>query len=229
MLCFLLNITISAQTSYATDIEKINKAYLKNTKLEMSMDYEAFSNYTSKEPVDRQVGVVKRDGDLLYNQLSSMESLHTTKYNIVVDNESKEIAIMAILNSKETPDYSNLLGDIEKFISMCKSVSEVVVGKQSRELRMIMPEASDYTQVFLTYDVKTYMVRKMVLFFRKEEQVTDNSPKESPRIEISYTNINLKPKFTKDEFTYERFVVKENSKYIGLGKYMNYNVMSQID
>ena len=64
----------------------------------------------------------------------------------------------------------------------------------------------------------------MILFYRKAENLDEQGDglKECPRLEISYSGIDIHPRFAEDEFTYAKFIEKKNGKLFCRESYKGY-------
>lgn len=210
------------------DLIRLNKEYAKRSSLKMDIVYQGFASYHSKEPEDTQYGIVKKQGENIYNQIGQLESLHNEECNLIVDENAKMISIMKILSKADVPDLESVLDLIEKYMGKSKNIIQVKIDQTHKEYSIKIPGYSEYSEIRLVYDFKLWLVKKIILYYNQEESVVEGGKKEKPRLVITYKNIDTNPIFSKTEFKIERFVKRENDQYIGIGKYKGYKVISQI-
>ena len=90
---FFINIGF-AQVS-KEDFAKINKVYISHPQLYFKAKYDLYKNQNIKETFESEMGETKRNGNLLYTKIGKIESIHSEKYNVIVDNEDKTISLLA--------------------------------------------------------------------------------------------------------------------------------------
>ena len=224
---FFLNSFSFEQEGKIKDLVRLNKEYSKRDELSMIVVYQGYSSYTSREPMDTLYGIVKQQGENIYNQIGVLESLHNELCNVVVDEDDKTINIMKIISKSEAPELDKLMQLVEKYMNNSNSITQVTLDKIHREYRIVIPGNSEYSEIRIVYDYKNWLVKKMILYYSKEESVNQGGKKEKPRLVITYKDIVLHPTFMKNEFKLERFVKKEGDRYVGVGKYFDFKVISQ--
>ena len=216
------------QESKVKDLIRLNHEYAKRNSLQMHVVYQGYSSYTSKEPVDTQYGIVKQQGENIYYQIGTLESLHNSECNVIVDEEDKMITLLKIISKSETPDLGQLMELVEKYAKNSTSISLVTLDNLHKEYRIVVPGNSEYSEIRIVYDYKQWFVKKMILYYDTPMSVTEGGKMDKPRLVISYKQKDVKPSFTKNEFSIDRFVKKEGDRYLGVGKYLGYKIMNQM-
>ena len=66
----------------------------------------------------------------------------------------------------------------------------------------------------------------MILYYSDKQNLegSDDGPKEAPRLEITYYEINNEPHFKEAEFTKENYLIRKNGKWQGSQQYQGYTV-----
>jgi hypothetical protein len=218
-------ISIFAQDA-KSDIEKINKAYLKD-KYTLYLEYKAYENHSTDVPLQVENCIVRKNGEQLYYKLGSIESIQQSNYSIVTDHEEK---IIALLPRKYDLKRDNILPiQLDSVLKQCKKI----------EFQKVSADVSAYTFEFLysqfafvrvEFSPRTYQINKMLLFYEEPENLTEEegAVHQPPRLEIVYKKFDSNPTFTADQFTYKTFLVKTGDDYKPKEVYKDYEVVNQM-
>ena len=221
---FFINIGF-AQVS-KEDFAKINKVYISHPQLYFKAKYDLYKNQNIKETFESEMGETKRNGNLLYTKIGKIESIHSEKYNVIVDNEDKTISLLAHDPDENGFDEKLYMINLEKTLKLCTKVEFAKeIGSQNSYL-LTLPY-SEYSQVKITYNKKTFFIEKITLYYKKEQVLNEqdkNEKKEQPRVEITYYDFDETPHFNETDFSYDKFLEKANGKFRCKSTYSGYTL-----
>jgi hypothetical protein len=224
---FLGYLPVDAQNAKA-DILRINDAYSKFTNMSMDITYRVFLNQTSTLPYETETGFYRQNGNLRYNKLKQIESLQNSNYLIVVDNELKRIVVGNPV--KFDPAKITLL-NLDSALSKCSSVNYINVNALQGGYSMIFKSTivSEFEKVELYFNKKTYVVEKMVFFYRQKIRLAteENAVAERPKLEISFSQFSFEKLEDATFFSEKKFIEKNKGNYIAASSYNGYKIIDQ--
>lgn len=182
------------------DFNKIYKAYLDNSRISMDITYQYFSSYTSNTPSQTSYGTIKRNGKCFYNKILNTESLLNEDYYINIDHTNK---IILLNNPVNTLPNNGLPIKLDGYFNLYSSIKKDETDKEN--IKYIFGMASgNIEEVNISFSRKTFLVKKIVVFYRHGLLYTNE--KEKPRIEITYRNVKTDPFFPAGFFSEKRYL-----------------------
>lgn len=239
--CFLLWIIWSFSRGQVTaqkapeDFKKINLTYQENSTFSMEVDYKVYKNWVTETVLQSEKGMVKNANNKSYFKIGKVENIKTPTYQLIADHEDKNIAIMSIYG--DSPEAINVEGDaflfnLKKLFKMCEKVIFKKVNSEQNSYEIIFPKGfSEYEKVKIYYNQATYFIEKMVLYYGLKQNLEDPDDEENlekPRIEMTYSNINTNPSFTKNTFSYSKYVIKKGDSVILRENYKGYTLTDKL-
>lgn len=223
------------QTAFAQvakdDIAAINKAYIKNKMLAMKTRYEVFKNRDTDVAFQEETGEIKKYGNLMYSRIGDIETIQNTSYYLIADHEDKNISLLGQkIQQNQFPEPGpDFTGKLEKLLSLCSKVEFKKENKTQNSYLLSMPY-SEYNEMKIFYNKETFVIEKLILYFREAENLEGEKDgiKEIPRVEITYTDINLSPDFKESDFTYDKFLEKVNGKFYCKNPYKKYTLTDHL-
>lgn len=219
-------IQLSQAQNIKADIAAINAAYRKYDKLSLNFELNMFETYQSQRVYYTQKAVVQKNGSSTFQKTDDNECINTPDYSLMVDREEKDI-VYAPKKTTFNPADVSITGSVDSVLKFCKSVTFKKISDQMFSYSFVMPDSyPDYNQVIFFFDPQQFLIRK-IIFFCEEDDISVDNEKErlsKSRIEISYTNINTNPKFSNQDFSYERYLVKSGNKFLLKPELKNYHL-----
>jgi hypothetical protein len=212
------------------DFSAINKAYTDLPQFSMKVKYEMYKNKSIKTVFQTELGEVKQKEHCNYSRVGKVETLSNETYKLIVDHEDKSISLLPVVSEdNSTITEAMYMGNLEQMLSLCERTEFKKETATQNSYTLIIPN-DQYTAVQLFYNSKTFFVEKMILFYKQEMNLEEKEGglKESPRMEITYYDMNVKPTFGKDTFTYDKFLEKRNGKFLATAAYKGYDITEQL-
>ncbi|OFY82814.1 MAG: hypothetical protein A3F72_01645 [Bacteroidetes bacterium RIFCSPLOWO2_12_FULL_35_15] len=211
------------------DMIKINEAYSKFNDLAMNITYNLYPNYTATSPVETETGSFKQHESLRYSKLKGIESLQNKEYLVVVDNEEKLIVVSNPV--KFNPGKITMV-DLDKAFTNCSSIQFIDNKSALSGYKLTFKETivSEFDAIDLYFNKKTFLVEKIVFYYREKIRVNEydeSSPKEKPKLEIVFSNMDFKTISDLTFFSENRFIEKRKGKYFPVSIYTNFEVFDQ--
>jgi len=217
LLVILMSWTITIAQTSEQDFDNIRKVYANMAEYTMDLEYKMYKNYTSTIPVDHINMLLKKKGNQCYNRLAGSETLINDKYVMVLNHESKIFMIDKNVRSypvkgisKTDPDVDKLFSAIMKEIKDEDSIHVTVKEKKisgKEKQYTIYYSGGEYSAVSFSYDVNTYLVKKVILYFRRKMEINTGDAAQAPRLEIVYRQTDLRPGFDKNTFSETAYAV----------------------
>jgi hypothetical protein len=218
---------VQAQNAKA-DILRINAAYSKFTDMSMNITYKVFLNPTTTLPYETEVGIYKQHGNLRYSKLKEIESLQNTNYLIVADNEQKRIVVGNPV--KFNPAKITLM-NLDTALSTCSTVTYINSSTEQGGYRMVFKPTivSQFDIIELYFNKKTYVVEKMVFFYRQKMKlaIEEDAIAENPKLEIRFSKFDFGKINDEDFFSEKKFIERSDKKYIASAAYSGYKIVDQ--
>lgn len=222
------------------DIVKINQAYDKQKKLSFSMRYTLYKDHASNRIDEQYVGVTKQDSSFIYSMVDSMLTVKNVDYDVVVDFLEKVIYISKIWGEEKEPTVNPV--DISAIVKQSSDVKYLKDKNENKATYMLFFKDGDYEKFSLTFNTKTYFIDKLVFYFRnadalepiapgasalkkKTTEQKKNESKQPQRFEMTFLNVNTKPVFEPNTFTYDNYLERKDGKFVGKGIYADYQIM----
>jgi hypothetical protein len=198
-----------------SELDSIRKTYSAMKNCVVELEYKLFRNYNSSVCLESSRSLMKRQGDQYYYKIAGSESIVNEDYILIVSHKNKTLMIdkyrkPTVQNGKKMNTtamdtlLSKLIATVQSKDTTRNQITEKVNSKTEKQVTISYPHG-DYKSVAFVFDRNTYLIKKSILYFRKEMQM-DTKQAEAPRIEIVYTNTQQTPKFTKDTFSEKKFV-----------------------
>jgi hypothetical protein len=224
ILFLLLNFCSDAQNLKA-DFGLIEKAFEKNPKLSMDLAIEMFENYTTNKVYFAQSGSIKKNGKDYNYYFDNTETINTSNYTLSVDKDEKTIMYMpkTRIGKPEMPYKVNY----DSLLTFCKKYNYVTLPDKRASCDFIMKDFyPEYERVTIEYSTRTYLVDK-IIFYCKEDDISIDDGKEKmakARIELNYRNMNTKPVFTSEDFSYQKYLTKNGDKLVLKTEYKKFKL-----
>lgn len=231
--CFCLLFCIlffpAAAQNAKQDILKINETYSSIKDLSMDITYTVFPSSKSKVALETHTGCFKQHGDMKYSRLKEVEAVHNNNYSLVIDNEDK---LIVVANPAKSNMSEITMIDLDKSLSQCASIDFLgTIGSLSGYKLMFKQNVvSEYDAVELYFNKKSFFVEKLVIYYRQKVKLNEEDPnavKDKPRLEIVFSNTNLKTIADITLFSEERFIEKKKGKYYPTSAYNSYQLIDQ--
>lgn len=208
------------------DVVAINAAYKKHTKMSLVMVIDMYESYTSNKLYYSQKIDIKRNGSSIFQSSEESESITTPDYYVLKDDDEKLIAY-APKKTVQKEGEGDFLVNIDSIRLFCKTHK---FNKENSELcsyDFVMQDYyPNYNRIKLFFNSKTFFIEKMV-FYCDEDDISTNNEDEKfarARIEINYTDINTNPKYNESDFTYQKYLTRQGSKFFLKPNYKNYEL-----
>jgi hypothetical protein len=212
------------------DFASINKAYAAQKQLSMKVKYEVYKNKTTTTVFSTETGEIKQNGTAKYTRTGNIETVETETYRLLIDHEDKNISLLGISNDETEMNKNKEISpvDLEKIISICSKVEFKKINDTQNSYTLVMP-GEEYEAVQIIYNVKTFFIEKMILQYAEKQNLDEKQEgkKETPRMEITYSDFNTNPDYKKTPFNYDAFIEKRNGKLVAKTAYKEYTVNDQ--
>lgn len=233
---FLFPVWMHAQADIQ-DLEKIKEVYKTADSYQLDMKYSLFKDYQSNIEEEGFRMNIFKDGNYYYCKRNAGEMLVNDAYTLVLDHSNKVLLIDQYRGAaKQSDELSNEMG-IDSLLQLIAkelkngkapevSIEQKQIGEQERQYILHYPEG-EYTDVKMNYDASTFMIKKLILYYREKIEIREDEA--APRVEITYLQTDLHPEFDKKMFSERKYVhVKKNGELELSAGFSNYQVINHL-
>ena len=185
-----------------------------------------YPNYYSPVPTEVLKGFYKKDHALSLTNLLEVETMQNEKYRISADRENKLLVV-----SKPENKISGISPvDLDSILQFCSSIDYKISYKGYKVYTLNLVDGYiDFRALEIFINPRTYMLESLSVYFRTAINIDQNDPnsrREIPKVEISYSNLNINPRFPAGLFSERKYVKERNGALIASGNYADYEVIN---
>lgn len=237
MLCVFL---VKAQ-DYKADFAKAMAIY-KEKAYEVQMEYSFFPTYTAEVPLEKETIGMKRKGEKFYANQFGIQTLCDEKYLLIIDDETKTIAIdfyQKPSNKKVDPKLKAQLDKTIKSLSLSLGLDSVKGKEENYKVDFLgikngkkqyacTYKSGQYEKSIITLDAKLGHIVDTKFFYREPMDI-DNGRKSKVRVEINYVKQQANPSFSKEIFDIKKYLeIRKNGEVILADKYKKYTLINHL-
>lgn len=183
-----LNVQGVSIDHFKTELEAVKQRIEGLSYYEVETDYKIYDNRTG-QVFESTSGLFVKNGKAYYNKVDVIETVHTPRYNIVIDNVSKYIAFDTVTGFNE--QFSSVIMSIVDTMDFSRDVSISRLPVQGElkgfEIRFLKNNALN-DKVLFQYNLKTMLPFKTVMYMRQQMQGKKADEMISPRFEMEFRN-----------------------------------------
>ncbi len=177
-----------------------------------------FQNYTTQKSAFQYVGFVHKNDKNFRTLLMGIYTIQNNKYKLNIDTTNKIILISD--PTQEQPEMTMFSAQNEKMLEACKTIKSKNENKKEY-ISLTYSEKTKFktTDLIFTEDGLPVSIK---LFLNYAVAQKKDAKTEKPRIEMEYTEHNLKTKFSEAEFSEKKYIQVLNSKIVPTAAYQTY-------
>jgi hypothetical protein len=234
---FFVN-AVTAQ-DYKTDFEKAMNIY-KEKAFEIQMEYLFFPSQTATKPQEREMMILKKQGDEFYSNQFGLEMVCNNRYVLMIDEAKQIIAIdhKPKQNGKPDPELTAKIQGALKNLATSLGIDSVSKDagytvtyagiKNGLKEYIIDYKYGEYEKTVCYIDPKQGDLKRMTLFYREPMEVEEGKTTKV-RVEINYIKQLANPVFSKDAFSMEKYIDLQKDGEVKLKeKYKTYTVINHL-
>jgi hypothetical protein len=200
------------------DFERVNKAYKEIPTVSMDIVYTVYPNHYTDASIDRQQGTYKKEKEKFYSSLMGAETIVRDSKMLTIHKEQKSITLSP---AKPLYGFDASGMKLDELLKVYKKIDFINKSQNEKGYVVYFKDGSNVLSKFEFYfNAETYLITKMKLYYNRNMEFSADGKgnPDKPRLEISFSNINTHPKFNKEDFDLEKYVVfgkkaKLNSTY----------------
>lgn len=215
------------------DLNKINDVYKNTAEISMDIKYMVYKSVTDKSPLKTQKGFYRKSGTYFHSSLMGIETIKTEKQKITIDDAAKKMFVYKVTPDEE-PGYSNI--NVEEVLKNYTSVDYTDVGGGKKAYTFGFEKYNfAYESITIIFHEKTYFLNKIIIVLKPQKEdihyygnKTKKAPaKEKSKLEIEYTDIELKANTDKSVFNESNYFINQKGKPTCTGKYKGYSLFNR--
>ncbi len=222
LLIFFYSVVCQGQ-DIRSDLKQINRNYYQNPNcLFYKVKILYYDVLDPSDIYDSLAAKYYKQNLNIYMDLDEMEMLLNEEYHIIADNKYKNLLVSKNAIQKPT-NYSLDIIDTLIF-SNNYSIKLVNVDNSTVEILLSFENSVVMDSAIIKYDKNNYFINELILYY-KHSGIFHQEDFEffKPVIHIHFIEqkfITYQPEL----FHIDRYVLKQDSQYVGKGKYKNYTV-----
>jgi hypothetical protein len=213
-ICILVLTNAYGQSKAVDIINSVNATYAKMTTIMVTSRFDLYANHTTTKVYETKTGVYrKKDGQSSY-KIAGMEKFDSPKYRILANHDQKMLMVQPNNTGTNPSDKPSLSMDTETAKILSNTDNATVEDKGSYWIISILPKIGDTEKNSIWVEKSSYLITKMVSYYRKAKNLDPNDKKttpEKPRLEITCT-IDQKPKIAKADFSEAHYILLSDGK-----------------
>gem|GEM_PF-4764260 len=209
-----------------TDFTLVDKAYRSASSLSMQVAYNLYATHESAVLHSKQKGFYKKKGKLQLAEVAGVETLWKENMTVVCDKNNR---LIVLANPVKTINQAFQL-DIDTLLKLCSKVSyDETAAQKKYRLEFAKTPYSEYTAIEVSINKSSWMVDKLVLFYRQARALDVSKPqhKTQPRLEIVYSEVKKDIELSSEEFSENRYIETKRGKTVCADAYSAYRFVNQ--
>jgi hypothetical protein len=220
-----------------TDLDLIRRRYEKPNSFELKIAYKAFEDYQTTRVQDQTEAVYIKKGNLFYTKVYSVETLYSDQYVMAADHEEKLFMIDRRPKSAGPGEIeaTGMESVIDELAAAVAQAGPVIARKEYSEspggvaTHSIWFNQGPYTRQEISFQKSSYLLKKITLYYREDQEMEEGGPLTKPRLEMEYLKFVESPALPADFFSESRFVAIVPNKRLTLNaKYADYKVINHL-
>lgn len=228
-LLILSSIVSFADDDVASDLRKISAAYENASRLEFSIEYKVFENYNTTVSMETENGIFIKEGVMEYSELLGLATIKLEKEKLFLNRQQKTITVSGFTNKHDSSIFS-----VEPFLKTLgknTKATKKIINSSSFVVKInYLDSAGQFERVEMYYDPHTFIINKVVLYFRNKIVLDDSdpNPKESKaRVEIVFKELQGQNDFKRDVFKLSTYLTRKGDEFLAAGIFKEYKVYNQ--
>jgi len=210
--------------NFRAEMARVNGAFDSLTNIGMKVTYRLYNDYTTDKINSTEVSELKKQGTNLYLKLEDVETIYTEKFDLVVDRENKSIII-----SDPSPERNKLTGlkKSKKPEENYKEIEPLVFDNGLKGYRVNLEEVEQeqYNKMQIEFNPKTWMLTRLVLYYKDDIDVDNTENPTKPRMEIMYSDPQPVTSDISGLFKLENYILQNKNGLIATKAYQGYEVI----
>ncbi len=222
---FILSVKGQAE-AYKEDFVRIQNTYEARPKMELSVEYRVYENFSSSTPIDVGTAQVKKSGELIWYKLDFLETITTTEAELTIDHEDKLIW----LSAPSSQENEMLMAFALDQLLVASDKLELIQNTNSQKAYRISYASGELEAASFMFNTAELLVKRVTLYYRIPQSLLPNdSEEQKPRMEIDISYLSLSPNFSKSTFSISPFVrLNANGTYEVRKAYESYELISEL-
>ena len=208
-------------SEFKEEMNQIKMKIASINKFQVETEYLSYENGEKEIVHDRFNGYVKKDGIKLHNYNLGIHSIQNEDMKVVVDSSNELIALV----QRDTSSFQIISAELKDVIyEKALSIKKRVVGDDVF-YQMKYDKEFDITEYTIQFN-KSGQVKMIDLTYSETTKNNANLDV-NIRVRILFTHWNLNPQFSKNDFSYKDYIVKNENKYYLTELYRDFELMDQ--
>jgi hypothetical protein len=208
------------------DFALTNAAYSKLKSYRMAVHYRLYTNYTTTTAFESSDGAYIRQDNNIYSSLLGIVTLQNKQAKLTVNSASKTIVVANPDQLTAAP--SNL--QLDSSLKRCTSIDFVDLGEGRKRyvLHFDRTPFFEYDRMELEFR-NDHLLERLVFYYREAVNLDETNAtlkKEKPRLEISFSDIDLAPTLAADQFSEQAYILMQGKKILPASAYSDYRVLN---
>jgi hypothetical protein len=216
VLALVLTITCSGQ-KVAEELALIRNAYLGAPNISFEVDAFSYSTASDKTPELISHGSLKKSEGKYYSNFRDYEVLVDNSRAIMINNNKKSINIYEKGSQSLKP--SEMLVDVDSLLRKTDSVVMMPTLNGTKHF-ICYSKKSLIQQTDIYVDADNHFISKILFTYAPS---TKEYTLDINRVEVFYKNITTKA-IPEESFSFGKFIKREKSSYVAVGKYQRYKI-----
>lgn len=223
LLCFV-GFKLPAQSNGVDWLKKSTAVVDTTNALAVDITMNIIAGKLTGDLIESNKGSFNKSPNGSYSVLGDLISIQNNNKAVVVDNDNNNIIVLENSPAKQPVDFLSIHNQLKPYIDTIYAI-ESAVGYVDIVCIYKRAIAVPYERVDVRIDKSTFLPLKVNMFLVEGIPLYEDELKgQKPIISIEYSNWKLNPVINKNLFDIEKYTVKKDGEWLGVGIYKNYDI-----
>ncbi|MEM7039083.1 MAG: hypothetical protein AAF570_19045 [Bacteroidota bacterium] len=206
-----------------SDLLRLNQTYECLDQLAMDIDFRIYASHSSQVLVQQARGKSFRKGGQHFQELMGNRVYRTPDYMLMV-NDQRRVLLLDDGDAGAKQDFA--VDFVEELMTLADAKSSPIAGTDGQRGHSITSETAEFARIDIVFEAESFLLRKLVVYYRRSMPAGENGTLIQPRLEISFGNLRSgKNAVPKGIFT-QNYLEKTGNSYHPTPAWRNYQFVN---
>jgi len=201
--------------------------------MSVRMVYRVYADHEHDKIIDQSEVSLHKQGESQHvDWFGRIEVLESKNLSVTANHDSKILIVSNRGSSGASDHETSPYKGVKHFDELVKlyggRIQLLELSKETGALRVDFTR-SEYSRYVIEYDSRSFMPKRLLLYYRNPMEATKSHTKQPPRVEIEYVKYDLNPRYASDMFSVDRFVHKRGKRFEPASRFQGYQLINQVN
>jgi len=210
----------------AETYKKIQQVYNNFKTLYLETSYSVVDVSGTPKVIESFSGKVVASGKLYFIESIDSKSIYAKGIKVLISDKEQTI----IVQKRDTTDIPHIINYDVSLLDSAEKLTDkgfMEIGNKKQGVITYAPILGGFRKVDLLYNKTNYHLKGVNMFLRTSFTDQEYGEIEKPVIRVRYKKQEINQPVAQYYFSTSKYVLQSNGKYVGVGKYRNYEIINQ--